>query len=354
MSTIISDRLGVITSFGQPIDLTAIGMIGNLGTVGQTLVVRSDGRGLEWGTGSSPGAQSANTVYAGPTSGGAAVPTFRALVHADLAAGGGGSTKFLREDMSWSTVPTSGSSGGGAIPVDGWVAASETWTYASADDPTFTFTITGDYSTTYFPGQRLKLTQTTVKYFIVTAVAYSAPNTTVTIYGGTDYDLANAAISSTFYSPVKAPAGFPLDPLKWTHEFSDTSSRIQSSPVQNTWYNPGTMSIAIPIGAWHVSYRVALDIYSQNQIATASSVSLSTSGSTPSDDDWTIFQQFYIDDAVTHDPNLIFTVRMEKDITLAVKTTYYLICRTTAASVSRVGFENTVAKLVIRAASAYL
>jgi hypothetical protein len=66
--------------------------------------------------------QTANTVFAGPASGGAAAPTFRAIVAADLpvfigsgatAAKGAvpapsttaGTTKFLREDASWE-VPT--------------------------------------------------------------------------------------------------------------------------------------------------------------------------------------------------------------------------------------------------------
>jgi len=67
---------------------------------------------------------------------------------------------------------------------DGWLISNETWTYASADAPTFTFTISGDKTTKYYPGQRIKLTQTTVKYFIITAVAYASPNTTITVYGG--------------------------------------------------------------------------------------------------------------------------------------------------------------------------
>lgn len=44
--------------------------------------------------------RSANTIKAGPTSGSAAVPTFRPIVADDLASGGT-SSKFLRGDMSW-------------------------------------------------------------------------------------------------------------------------------------------------------------------------------------------------------------------------------------------------------------
>ncbi|KWI36362.1 hypothetical protein WM04_06915 [Burkholderia ubonensis] len=95
------------------------------------------------------GNQTANYVLAGPTSGGAAAPTFRALVAADLpvfvasgsshAAGAvpdpgstAGSTKFLREDATWAVPP--GSGGGGGTVTD--VAASggiETTLASNAD-----------------------------------------------------------------------------------------------------------------------------------------------------------------------------------------------------------------------------
>jgi hypothetical protein len=139
---------------------------------------------------------------------------------------------------------------------DGWIPAGETWTYASADDPSFTFTISGDKTSKYYPGMKIKLTQTTAKYFIITKVAYGAPNTTVTIYGGTDYDLANAAITSPYYSMVKIPAGFPISPAKWTITVTDSSDRSQASPVAGTWYNLGSLQISIPVGAWHISCSV--------------------------------------------------------------------------------------------------
>lgn len=50
-------------------------------------------------------AQTANRLYAGPTSGGTALPTFRALVAADLASGGTGS-KILYGDMTWGAIPS--------------------------------------------------------------------------------------------------------------------------------------------------------------------------------------------------------------------------------------------------------
>jgi len=131
---------------------------------------------------------------------------------------------------------------------DGWIQAGETWTYSGADDPTFTFTIPGDKTTKYYAGMKIKLTQTTVEYFIITKVAYSDPNTTVTVYGGTDYDLANAGITDPYYSMMKAPAGFPLDLNKWTVQLIDATMKDQQNPTVQTWYNVGSLSLTIPIG----------------------------------------------------------------------------------------------------------
>lgn len=88
---------------------------------------------------------------------------------------------------------------------DGWISDSKTWTYASAT----TFTISGNYVTQFPIGTKIKLTQTSVKYFYVVAVSYSAPNTTVTVAAGSDYSLANAAITLPYYSYVSSPQGFP-------------------------------------------------------------------------------------------------------------------------------------------------
>ena len=48
----------------------------------------------------------------------------------------------------------------GADLLAGYFLAGETWTYASADDPTFTFTIANsDATTKYSAGMKIKLTQ---------------------------------------------------------------------------------------------------------------------------------------------------------------------------------------------------
>ena len=84
---------------------------------------------------------------------------------------------------------------------DGWLDPKETWVYASAT----TITVPSGAASRYSVGDKIKLTQTTVKYFYVTAVA----DTVLTVTGGTDYTVANAAITANYYSKLTSPVGFP-------------------------------------------------------------------------------------------------------------------------------------------------
>jgi len=93
----------------------------------------------------------------------------------------------------------------GVSNTDGWTASANTWTYASASS----FTIAGtDLTTVFTKGTKIKLTQTTAKYFYVTSSSFST-DTTVNITGGSDYTLANAAITTPYYSYADRPQGFP-------------------------------------------------------------------------------------------------------------------------------------------------
>lgn len=88
---------------------------------------------------------------------------------------------------------------------NGWIPLTGTFTYSSADSPTFVITTSVDLTGIVGLGMKIKLTQATTKYFIVTAIT----NNSITMYGGTDYTLTNSAISNVYYSMLKAPFGFP-------------------------------------------------------------------------------------------------------------------------------------------------
>jgi hypothetical protein len=108
------------------------------------------------------------------------------------------------------------------VPGDGWNSAEETWTYASST----TFTISGDKTGKYQVGDKLKLTNSTVKYFYITIVSHAAGTTTVTVNGGTDYTLANAAISANYYSKANNPQSFP----QWFN-YTSTWTGFSSAPA---------------------------------------------------------------------------------------------------------------------------
>lgn len=234
------------------------------------------------------------------------------------------------------------------LMLNGWVGANETWTYASADAPTFTFTISGDKTTKYSAGMRIKLTQTTVKYFIITAVSYGAPNTTVTIYGGTDYTLANAAITLPYYSMSKAPQGFPLDPTKWTVITTDTSNQSQASPVNGTWYNMGTLSITIPIGVWRVYFQSAPQGGNGSATTMVIYSALSTANNSASN---AVLKSVSVGAAMTA---FATPAHRESVLVLASKTVYYLNEMSENSSIGTLLLRGDLQTTVIAAVCAYL
>ena len=84
---------------------------------------------------------------------------------------------------------------------DGWIPVIDTWTYASAS----TITVPSGAMSIYSVGDKIKWTQTTVKYGVIVAVT----DTLLTIAVNIDYVLTNAVISVIFYSHDASPARFP-------------------------------------------------------------------------------------------------------------------------------------------------
>ena len=160
----------------------------------------------------------------------------------------------------------------------GWQPTTATITYSSADSPTFVANTATDLTGLISVGMRLKLTQTTVKYFIVTAIT----STKITLYGGTDYTLANSTISNVYFSNVKAPLGFPLSPDKWSVKTVINTDIQQVSPTTNTWYNLGAKNIALPIGVWHLYFKSFISPYRTTAGGLSQLVTLSTANNSES------------------------------------------------------------------------
>jgi hypothetical protein len=138
-----------------------------------------------------------------------------------------------------------------ALSAGGWIPANETWTHVSSASPSYTFGTGVDVSGIYSPGMRIKYTDSGSTMFgLVTAVSGSQ----VTQYGGTDYSMSGSAITSPFYSMVKAPLGFPLDPAKWTEGMYDENTRTQTTPANEGSYAPGALHLHVPSGVWNMRY----------------------------------------------------------------------------------------------------
>lgn len=170
----------------------------------------------------------------------------------------GGVDPVAASDLTTRNYVDTEISGISALSSDGWSPIADTLAYTSAADPEFTATFTGvDLTGTLFVGMKLKMTNTTVKYFVITKIEFSAGNTTLTLYGGTDYDLTAAAITNLYFSVAKSPAGFPADKTKWQIAYTGPFANFNiPNPVQNTWYNIGGDSVVAVTGLWYTSYSV--------------------------------------------------------------------------------------------------
>jgi hypothetical protein len=271
-----------------------------------------------------------------------------------------GVVKIRHKQGATETEIVLGSGGAGGVG-DGWTAGTGTWSYTSADAPTFISSVPDADAALMNVGDRWKITQTTVKYFIV--VAKGSPSggfTPVTIYGGTDYTLANAAITSPYWSHVKSPLGFPTSPAKWTVTVSDNNDKKKASPTANTWYGGASayttganISLSIPIGSWRVEYTGALWADS-NASQTSVGVYIALSKSNNSEDDRD-FRAFSLAQGASGTLGTGTSFQVSKLIELATKTTYYVLLSTPYSNVANLWlYGSTVKPTIIRLVCAYL
>jgi len=122
---------------------------------------------------------------------------------------------------------------------------------------------------------------------------------------------------------VKAPAGFPLDPAKWT--VSATLSGVQSNPTINVVYNLGSSNIVVPIGCWRLIVKANLQIAQSSGSITEGQAGMSTANNSFSSDETKAI--FYAEV-----PNIINNFSLNVALNLSTKTTYYFVACTTQSS----------------------
>jgi len=111
----------------------------------------------------------------------------------------------------------------GLIGWGGWIAANQAWGYSAADK----ILVPSGAASIYSVGDKLRFGQYATyagyRYFSVVKVE----DTVLTVTGGSDYPIANSAITVPFYSKASSPVGFPdyfnTASLAWTvAEFDDS------------------------------------------------------------------------------------------------------------------------------------
>lgn len=234
------------------------------------------------------------------------------------------------------TGPT-GPTGSGDSTTGGWISCGdEIWQYDSVSAPMSIVTVVGDVRSIYSPGMRVKFTQSSDKYFIIVYVSYSSPYTSLWLYGGTDYAVTNNTIVDPYYSHAKAPHGFPMSPAKWTISLVDSTDRYQNNPAKNVYYNPGSLSISLPIGIWDVFFQVIAVSTCSTGSYTGVYVGLSTS--TTSFTNQSLRGRAYIVAGLFNSPTFIGPIARRSVLTITSNTTYYVICMTDLAGQSKIGF----------------
>ena len=235
----------------------------------------------------------------------------------------------------------------------GWLPAGATLAYSSTDGHTFVATTSIDLTAVISVGSKFRLVQSaTTLYFVVTAIS----STTVTLYGGTLYTLTNAAITAPFFSYMKAPVGFNTSPENWTETFDSSSLLSVSTPTLGTVYNPGGSLLSVPIGAWKLFQHTSLLVSSTltGDSVVSATCGLSTSNSGYSDSQLGGYSQIQGSTSASH-LLLDTTMYVEKNVTVATKTAYYLVLSTLSSNIASVALQgNNGFDILAAAVCAYL
>lgn len=114
-----------------------------------------------------------------------------------------------------------------------------TWTLKSSNDAYFIVYSDGDFTSVFWASMRIKLTQSEIKYFILTHVALVAGKTELTLFGMGVYEVGEESIGSLLASTRNAK-GFPAT-LIWPGVVeeevptgSGTTITVEHAPLAGT------------------------------------------------------------------------------------------------------------------------
>lgn len=238
----------------------------------------------------------------------------------------------------------------------GWTEEAETrsWAFVSANAAGNTFVVSVNEDITSFmrPTLRVRVKQgADYQYFIVHFVELDTTNTLITLFGGTDFDLAAGDITDIAWSAERFPYGFPVNENVWAAEYSNNSVQFAGSLSSDVWKNINSASLEVPCaGVWKVSYHVIAEVlFNSTASATIISVTLSDADNT-SLVEWEKMQHLVFSlSSIGVSFDLTKTVYLESSQVYYLNTKYF-VSGTTASYLANGG---DVSPTIIRAVSGY-
>ena len=164
----------------------------------------------------------------------------------------------------------------------GWNGIASAFSFSSWNNKTKTAVISSeDLTDTLSVGMKVKFVQNNVtKYAIITAITSSA----ITLFMGTDYTLENTSINDFYFSMLKVPFDFPMNPEKWELTFIRNSNDVYAMVTTANYYGGTNNKLTVPVGAWEIEYNYTIQFTSAattcySRLALSQSSSEMTEGS---------------------------------------------------------------------------
>jgi len=128
----------------------------------------------------------------------------------------------------------------------------------------------------------------------------------------------------------------------------NTTIYEQSNPVNDQWYNLGSLSIYIPIGAWRVDFWVVAQVLQPSAAGISLKAALSTSTSSATDSDLKMLH--YLESCTGY----IGLVTKGKYLNIDSKTRYYVIESCSGTNISKLYCNGASSATKVMAVCAYL
>lgn len=202
-----------------------------------------------------------------------------------------------------------------------------------------------------FGVQASGLVSSTLVYGIVQSAAFST-NTTVIVQVPEGNTIpTSGGITDVAYSGIKAPYGMPLQADKWVITYLCKIALPSAGTTTNTWYNPGSAQLGVPVGAWKLKYGATARCTASSTSYLVARSTLSTTNNSESDNDVTHWST-----ATTTASTDLFTFNTrDKEYTISSYTVYYLNIFSSNGSISTLTHDGTQpGNIQIKAENAYV